>query len=106
VAQLLDVSAGERILYVGDHMYSDILRSKRSLGWRTCLVVPELETEIAIAQKHYEAAEKVREFRQLQVRGGAYHILDLSNSGKFSVRFGRIYRCFAAAASTRRHFSS
>ena len=27
-------------------MYADILRSKRTLGWRTCLIVPELTTEI------------------------------------------------------------
>lgn len=40
-------SNGDRILYVGDHIYSDILRSKRSSAWRTALVVQELEGEIA-----------------------------------------------------------
>ena len=35
--------AGERILYVGDHIYGDILRSKKSSLWRTAMVVPELE---------------------------------------------------------------
>ena len=60
------MTSGERILYVGDHMYSDILRSKRSLGWRTCLVVPELELEIRIAQMHKTQSEKIREFLQLQ----------------------------------------
>lgn len=25
-------------LYIGDHIYGDILRSKKSLGWRTMLV--------------------------------------------------------------------
>jgi HAD superfamily 5'-nucleotidase-like hydrolase len=34
---------GERILYVGDHIYGDILRSKRSSLWRTAMIVPELE---------------------------------------------------------------
>ena len=28
-------------------MYSDILRSKRTLGWRTLLIVPELEHEVS-----------------------------------------------------------
>lgn len=37
---------GLGVLYVGDHIYADILRSKRSLGWRTCLIVPELSAEL------------------------------------------------------------
>lgn len=36
----------QKLLYVGDHMFADILRSKRTLGWRTCLIVPELENEM------------------------------------------------------------
>ena len=41
-------SCGDRLLYVGDHTYSDVLMSKRTLGWRTCLVVPELAKELAL----------------------------------------------------------
>lgn len=37
---------GEEILYVGDHIFGDILRSKKDSRWRTCLVVEELEDEI------------------------------------------------------------
>ena len=37
---------GEEILYVGDHIFGDILRSKKDSRWRTCLVVEELEPEI------------------------------------------------------------
>lgn len=37
---------GGEILYVGDHIFGDILRSKKESGWRTCLVVEELEAEI------------------------------------------------------------
>lgn len=43
---LLGVSNGTHVLYVGDHIFSDVLRSKRTLGWRTMLIVPELEHEI------------------------------------------------------------
>lgn len=44
---------GRDVLYVGDHIYGDILRSKKC-GWRTFLVVPELqrELEISIEKKH------------------------------------------------------
>ncbi|WIA17049.1 hypothetical protein OEZ85_013956 [Tetradesmus obliquus] len=48
--QMLGVRAGSELLYVGDHIYGDILRSKKSLGWRTMLVVPELEQELAVAE--------------------------------------------------------
>ncbi|MHC4390537.1 MAG: HAD-IG family 5'-nucleotidase [Planctomycetota bacterium] len=34
---------GDRVLYVGDHIYGDILYSKKSSLWRTCMIVPELE---------------------------------------------------------------
>lgn len=44
--RLLRVTQGQRVLYVGDHIFSDILRTKRSVGWRTCLIVPELGREI------------------------------------------------------------
>ncbi len=37
---------GDEILYVGDHIYGDIIRSKDSHNWRTLLILHELETEI------------------------------------------------------------
>ncbi len=37
---------GERVLYVGDHIYGDILKTKKSGLWRTALIVSELEEEI------------------------------------------------------------
>jgi len=42
---------GDRILYVGDHIYGDILRSKKHSMWRTCLVIEELEDEIRHAER-------------------------------------------------------
>ena len=40
-------ASGDHVLYVGDHIYGDILRSKKSSAWRTALVIEELEHEIA-----------------------------------------------------------
>ena len=37
---------GDEILYVGDHIYGDIIRSKGSVNWRTMLILKELEDEI------------------------------------------------------------
>lgn len=39
---------GRDVLYVGDHIYGDILKSKKTRGWRTFLVVPELLNELRV----------------------------------------------------------
>lgn len=38
--------AGDEILYVGDHIYGDILRLKKDCNWRTAMVIEELDREI------------------------------------------------------------
>lgn len=39
---------GKEILYVGDHIFGDILKSKKRQGWKTFLVVPELIKELQV----------------------------------------------------------
>jgi HAD superfamily 5'-nucleotidase-like hydrolase len=39
-------ASGDQILYVGDHLYSDVHVSKNVLRWRTALVLRELEAEL------------------------------------------------------------
>lgn len=46
VESYLDIP-GERILYVGDHVYADVHVSKEVLRWRTALIIRELEAELA-----------------------------------------------------------
>jgi 5'-nucleotidase len=46
-------SKGDEVLYIGDHIYGDILRSNKDSGWRTVLVIEELETELAKRQEVY-----------------------------------------------------
>jgi 5'-nucleotidase len=41
---------GDEVLYVGDHLYGDILRSKRSTAWRTAMIVPEMGRELTRMQ--------------------------------------------------------
>lgn len=61
--KMLDIRSGSDVLYIGDHIYGDILRSKKSLGWRTMLVVPELETELEILSKHSGIQEELQNLR-------------------------------------------
>lgn len=47
ISELLDIK-GKDILYVGDHIFGDILKSKKRQGWKTFLVVPELTKELQV----------------------------------------------------------
>eukprot|EP00249_Psilotum_nudum_P012574 c23862_g1_i1 orf=340-2247(-) len=62
--RLLSIEAGAQVLYVGDHIYGDILRSKKQLGWRTMLVVPELEKELELFYQTVNLRKESRLLRQ------------------------------------------
>ncbi|MCK6547255.1 HAD-IG family 5'-nucleotidase [Myxococcota bacterium] len=42
---------GEQILYVGDHIYGDIIRSKKDSLWRTALILEDLEDELSFLRQ-------------------------------------------------------
>ena len=46
---------GDSILYVGDHIYGDIIRSKKDSLWRTALVLEDLEKELILAKQQQRA---------------------------------------------------
>jgi 5'-nucleotidase len=50
IEEMLGCSADE-ILYVGDHLFADVHVTKRSLRWRTALILVELESEIAAGEE-------------------------------------------------------
>lgn len=52
---------GDEILYIGDHIYGDILRLKKDCNWRTALVVEELGTEIESQKKAFPIETKIME---------------------------------------------
>ena len=64
--KLLQLKSADRLLYVGDHVYADVLRSKRSLGWRTCLIIPELPNEILNHKKAKIEREALLSLRKEQ----------------------------------------
>jgi HAD superfamily 5'-nucleotidase-like hydrolase len=44
-------ATGDEVLYFGDHTYGDILRSKKTVGWRTAMIVHEIGREIRIRER-------------------------------------------------------
>ena len=52
-------AAGDRILYIGDHIYGDMLRAKKSSVWRTAMILQELEEELVQAERHKDQILKL-----------------------------------------------
>jgi HAD superfamily 5'-nucleotidase-like hydrolase len=42
---------GEQVLYIGDHIYGDILRLRKQHMWRTAMVLQELERDIQVSDR-------------------------------------------------------
>lgn len=53
--------AGRKVLYVGDHIFGDILRSKKDSTWRTALVIQELDQEIGALKTTLELRSRRRQ---------------------------------------------
>ena len=51
----------QEVLYVGDHIFGDILKTKKVRGWRTFLVVPELAQELLVWTKKKTLFEKLED---------------------------------------------
>lgn len=61
---------GEKVLYVGDHIYGDILKTKKSGLWRTVLIVSELEEEINLSirfKRELQELQSLEERRRLLI---------------------------------------
>ncbi|MCB9521935.1 MAG: HAD-IG family 5'-nucleotidase [Myxococcales bacterium] len=77
--------SGDEILYVGDHMYGDILRSKKSGWWRTALVVQEMRESIHLTHKNMDQLKRIRQLEQAASRLDDdinYHLTLLKSLGR------------------------
>jgi 5'-nucleotidase len=54
-------TTGDRVLYVGDHIYGDILRSKRESAWRSAMVIQEMSVEVLASEKCRSEMDRVHE---------------------------------------------
>ena len=70
---MLSIEAGEEILYVGDHLYSDVLRSKRTLGWRSAFIMPELEDEMRVFHANKGILKQIVQLRKLRDELSTFH---------------------------------
>jgi len=59
---LAGVERPNQVLYVGDHIFSDIIVSKKVQGWRNLLVIRELNREISLTKANKELTDQVLTF--------------------------------------------
>jgi len=62
----LNLSADE-ILYIGDHIYGDIVRLKKDCAWRTALVVEELDDEKEKLRKATPFTEQINKLMDKKI---------------------------------------
>ena len=63
-------TGGDRILYVGDHIYGDVLRAKKDSAWRTAMIVQEMAEELAAYERCRHDLERQASLEQS--RDGLY----------------------------------
>ena len=54
--------SGDDILYVGDHVYGDVIVSKSRFKWRTCVVLRELERELEALADDQDLQRQINDF--------------------------------------------
>ena len=59
---------GDRVLYIGDHIYGDMLRAKRSSVWRTAMIIQELEEELVFHARVEDSLQRLEATERRRTR--------------------------------------
>jgi hypothetical protein len=84
--RLID-APGSSVLYVGDHIYGDILRSKKETSWYTAMIIQELGDEVAayesssVDHKRQRDLEEQREALEDELRFFQARFKELTRGG-------------------------
>jgi hypothetical protein len=57
---------GDRVLYVGDHIYGDVLRAKKDSAWRTVMIIQEMDQELAALESAREEILRMDQLDELR----------------------------------------
>ena len=58
--------AGDEVLYVGDHIYGDVLRAKKESTWRTAMIIQEMDDELRVLREHAISFERSASLEQMR----------------------------------------
>ncbi|MBC7544798.1 MAG: HAD-IG family 5'-nucleotidase [Candidatus Sericytochromatia bacterium] len=73
---------GDQILYIGDHIFGDILRSAKNGNWRTALVIQELEDTIHQSRSMRAERTRLTDLEELRQKIDRELLLVTSKIGK------------------------
>jgi HAD superfamily 5'-nucleotidase-like hydrolase len=59
---------GEQILYLGDHIYGDVLQIKKTCNWRTALVIEELIDEVKGLEESAELNDQINKLMEEKIQ--------------------------------------
>ena len=85
--------SGDDVLYVGDHIYGDIVQSKKSAWWRTALVIQEMEESIELTQAHLKNLRRITHLEDGAQRLDDdinYHLTLLKSLGRIQQMVGSL----------------
>jgi len=80
--------SGDRVLYVGDHIYGDVLRAKKHSPWRTAMIIQELGQELSGVESSMRAADRwdeleaARDALAEELRAGQAELKQWERAGK------------------------
>lgn len=57
---------GDRVLYVGDHIYGDVLRAKKDSAWRTVMIIQEMDQELQALDSTREQIARMDDLDELR----------------------------------------
>jgi len=55
---------GDRVLYVGDHIFGDVLRAKKQSAWRTIMIIQEMDAELAAMERNADDIQQIDALQQ------------------------------------------
>lgn len=58
----------DRVLYVGDHIYGDVLRAKKHTAWRTMMIIQEMNDELNAHQDVEHSLQRLDALDEQRVR--------------------------------------
>ncbi|UJR84218.1 HAD-IG family 5'-nucleotidase [Sandaracinus amylolyticus] len=107
--RLLKVASDE-VLYVGDHIYGDVLRAKKETAWRTMMIVQEMGAELRVHDEVQTDLARIDElhaqcdtlFDELRFRQGQIKAIDRELEQR-EAELGRVAPSPAHAAARLTH---
>ena len=60
----LTACRGDEVLYVGDHIFGDVLRAKKDSAWRTLMIIQELREELTGLDARHQDLERLQELER------------------------------------------